>query len=76
MARAKGIHAYKVFKLGKADAKKDDRNLKFAVLLKAAPALPSRMTSIPLIPAFRHLCSPTTLLATAYRRASSPDSAI
>jgi len=41
MARAKGIHAYKVFKLGKADAKKDDRNLKFAVLLKAAPPLPS-----------------------------------
>lgn len=41
MARAKGIHAYKVFKLGKADAKKDDRNLKFALLLKAAPALPS-----------------------------------
>jgi len=41
MARAKGIHALKVFKLGKAAAKKDDRNLKFAVLLKAPPALPS-----------------------------------
>jgi hypothetical protein len=41
MARAKGIHAHKVFKLGKAAAKKDDRNLKFAVLLKAPSALPS-----------------------------------
>jgi len=41
MARAKGIHTSKQFKLGKADAKKDDRNLKFAALLKAAPALPS-----------------------------------
>ncbi len=42
MARAKGIQAHKVFKLGKAPAKKDERNLKFASLLRAAPpALPS-----------------------------------
>ena len=40
MAKAKGIHAHKVFKLGKASAKKDKRNLKFATLLRAAPALP------------------------------------
>jgi len=42
MARAKGIQAHKVFKLGKAPAKKDERNLKFASLLRAAPpTLPS-----------------------------------
>jgi hypothetical protein len=41
MAKGKGINAHKVFKLGKAAAKKDKRNLKFAVLLKARPALPS-----------------------------------
>jgi hypothetical protein len=42
MARAKGIQAHKVFKLGKAPAKKDERNLKFATLLRAAPpTLPS-----------------------------------
>jgi hypothetical protein len=40
MAKAKGVHAHKVFKLGKAAAKKDKRNLKFAALLKAAPAPP------------------------------------
>jgi len=40
MARARGIHSHKIFKLGKASAKKDKRNLKFATLLKAAP-LPS-----------------------------------
>jgi hypothetical protein len=40
MAKAKGIHAQKQFKLGKADAKKDTRNLKFATLLKGAPKLP------------------------------------
>jgi hypothetical protein len=40
MARAKGIQTHKVFKLGKADAKRDTRNLKFATLLKAAPKLP------------------------------------
>jgi len=42
MVRAKGIHAHKVFKLGKTAAKKDTRNLKFATLLQAAPPpLPS-----------------------------------
>jgi len=42
MARAKGIQAHKFFKLGKAPAKKDKRNLRFAALLTAAPpALPS-----------------------------------
>jgi hypothetical protein len=42
MAKAKGIQAHKVFKLGKAPAKKDSRTLKFSTLLKAAlPALPS-----------------------------------
>ena len=42
MANAKGIQAHKVFKLGKAAAKKDERNLKFATLLRAAaPVLPS-----------------------------------
>jgi hypothetical protein len=41
MAKAMGIHAHKVFKLGKASAKKDKRNLKFATLLRAAPALPA-----------------------------------
>jgi hypothetical protein len=40
MARAKGVQAHKVFKLGKAAAKKDKRNLKFAALLRAAPVLP------------------------------------
>src|SRR4051794_14264357 len=42
MARAKGIQAHKVFKLGKAPAKRDKRNLMFATLLRAtAPALPA-----------------------------------
>src|SRR5262245_15847627 len=41
MAKAKGIQAHKVFKLGKAPAKKDKRNLKFATLLRAAVPLPS-----------------------------------
>ena len=42
MAKAKGIQAHKIFKLGKAPAKKDSRNLKFATLLRAtAPKLPS-----------------------------------
>ena len=42
MAKAKGIQAHKIFKLGKAPAKKDSRNLKFATLLRAtAPTLPS-----------------------------------
>jgi hypothetical protein len=37
MAKAKGIHAHPYFKLGKAVAKKDDRNLRFAAILRAAP---------------------------------------
>jgi len=42
MAKAKGVHAHKIFKLGKAPAKKDKRNLRFATLLRAtAPKLPS-----------------------------------
>ncbi len=41
MARAKGIHAHKVFKLGKAGAKRDRRNLRFAAVLKAPPKLPA-----------------------------------
>ena len=40
MPKAKGIHAHKVFKLGKAPARKDARNLKLASLLKAGPPLP------------------------------------
>ena len=45
MAKAKGIHAHKFFKLGKAAAKKDKRNLMFATVLKAAPALPDRKST-------------------------------
>jgi len=42
MAKTKGIQAHKFFKLGKAAAKRDERNLKFATLLRAAlPTLPS-----------------------------------
>lgn len=37
MAKAKGIQAHPFFKLGKAPAKKDDRNLRFAAVLNAAP---------------------------------------
>ena len=40
MANAKGIQSHKVFKLGKAPAKRDKRNFRFAALLEAAPALP------------------------------------
>ena len=40
MAKAKGIQTHKVFKLGKAPAKRDTRNLKFAAVLAALPALP------------------------------------
>jgi hypothetical protein len=35
MARARGINAHKYFKLGKAAAKRDQRNLKFAAILRA-----------------------------------------
>jgi len=41
MARAKGIQTHKVFKLGKSATKKDIRNLKFAAVLAAAPAVPT-----------------------------------
>ncbi|MFL6255792.1 MAG: hypothetical protein ACJ74T_12335 [Pyrinomonadaceae bacterium] len=41
MARAKGIHSHKIYKLGKAPAKADVRNLKFASILKAAPKVPN-----------------------------------
>jgi hypothetical protein len=41
MAKAKGIQEHKLFKLGKAAAKKDKRNLMFAAVLRAAPTLPS-----------------------------------
>jgi hypothetical protein len=36
MAKANGIQTHRVFKLRKAPAKKDDRNLKFATLLRLA----------------------------------------
>jgi len=39
--QAQGIQAHRLFKLGKAPAKKDDRNLKFASLLLVAPAMPT-----------------------------------
>ncbi|WP_347260863.1 hypothetical protein [Rudaea sp.] len=38
--RAKGLQADPIFKLGKAPARKDPRNFKFAALLRAPPALP------------------------------------
>jgi hypothetical protein len=41
MARAKGINDHKVFKLGKADAKRDPRNFKFTALVKAPPKVPA-----------------------------------
>jgi hypothetical protein len=40
MVKAMGINAHKVFKLGKAPAKKDKRNLKFSTLLKATAPPP------------------------------------
>jgi hypothetical protein len=51
---AKGIQAHKLFKLGKAPAKADVRNLKLAAILKAPPKLPKEFdfdlkhTGIPL----------------------------
>jgi hypothetical protein len=41
MGKAKGIHAHKLFKLGKCDAKKDNRNLLFAAVLKIEPKIPN-----------------------------------
>ncbi len=40
MPRSKGIDHHPIFKLGKAPAKRDPRNLKFAALLKAAVKVP------------------------------------
>ncbi len=40
MAKSKGIHVDPIFKLGKAPAKRDARNFKFAALLRAAPPIP------------------------------------
>jgi hypothetical protein len=40
VARAKGIQAHVLFKLGKAPAKADRRNLRFAALLKAPVPAP------------------------------------
>jgi hypothetical protein len=40
MAQAKGIQASEIFKLGKAPAKRDERNLMFAALLKAPVTVP------------------------------------
>src|SRR5215831_5724614 len=54
MAKAKGIQAHRIFKLGKAPARKDKRNLKFATLLRrTAPTLPNDYdfdTTLPGIP--------------------------
>ena len=41
MARASGIQLHPFFKLGKAPAKRDARNLKFAAILRAPPAVPA-----------------------------------
>ena len=40
MKASKGIHAHSFFKLGKAPAKKDKRNLRLAALLKVIPKIP------------------------------------
>lgn len=40
MVVAKGIHSHQVFKLGKAPARRDRRNLLFERVLKRVPALP------------------------------------
>ena len=40
MVVAKGIHSHKVFKLGKAPARRDRRNLLFGRVLKRVPPLP------------------------------------
>lgn len=54
MAPAKGIQSHKLFKLGKAAARSDIRNLKLAAILKALPIAPAEFdfdlkhTGIPL----------------------------
>src|SRR6266545_1991492 len=40
MVKSKGIDRHPIFKLGKAPAKRDARNLMFAAILKAPVALP------------------------------------
>lgn len=40
MAQAKGIQTHKFFKLGKAPAKRDPRNLRMATILRAVPQVP------------------------------------
>ena len=40
MAKSKGIDRHPIFKLGKAPAKRDPRNLRFSALLRAAVKLP------------------------------------
>jgi hypothetical protein len=40
MSRAKGINSNDIFKLGKAPARRDKRNLKFAAILRTPVALP------------------------------------
>src|SRR5881397_2060435 len=40
MPSAKGIHSHKIFKLGKAPAKRDRRNLLFSAVLKRPPPAP------------------------------------
>src|SRR2546429_9878615 len=42
MPKSKGIHAHKLFKLGKAPVKTDARNFKLAALLKAPPPAPAQ----------------------------------
>lgn len=41
MARASGIKSHPLFRLGKAPAKRDDRNFRFAALVKAPPKVPA-----------------------------------
>src|SRR5437016_1563681 len=40
MTRATGINSHPLFKLGKAKAKRDERNLKFAAILRAPAKVP------------------------------------
>jgi hypothetical protein len=40
MSRAKGINSNDIFKLGKAPARRDKRNLKFAAILRTPVVLP------------------------------------
>src|SRR5437867_3767425 len=40
MPRARGVHTHSLFKLGKAAAQRDDRNLMFAAILRRPPKVP------------------------------------